>query len=219
MDVGFFLRGRIVFIRQFYDAASVPFLERKRKIKAGEEPYVPPYSDYGEPPFITEWIEADESLQVLGYSCISMLAAAFHLYLKTWAAELCIAVGDSYKTEFSKGWFNGYRAYFSAQFGIQFEKSPADLSLLEEIVLARNRIQHPDHIALQSPTYSTSDLRKLPQFFFISETERGLLADIDQAEIARVFPPSVHVTREKLIVTIDEVEKFVNWFEEQVAGH
>jgi len=62
VDVGFFLKDRIAFIRQFYDAASLPFVERKRKIDAGEDPFVPPYSEDDEPPFLSEWIEADESL-------------------------------------------------------------------------------------------------------------------------------------------------------------
>jgi hypothetical protein len=80
MDVGYFLRDRIAFIRQFFDGASLSFAEKKRKIEAGEDPFVPPYSEDGEPAFLDEWIEADESLQVLGYSCISMLAAALHLW-------------------------------------------------------------------------------------------------------------------------------------------
>jgi hypothetical protein len=217
MDVGFFLRDRIAFIRQFYDAASSPFLERKRKIEAREDPFVPPYSEDGEPPFVTEWIEADESLQILGYSCISMLAAALHLYLMTWVVELGVPVGDSFNAEFKKGWINGYRAYFSTRFGIQFENSPADGSLLEEIALARNRIQHPDHIATQRPDYSASDLAKLPRVFFISETERGLFSDLNAAQIAWVFPPSVHITRETLIAAIEEVEKFAAWLEEQIS--
>jgi hypothetical protein len=88
MDVNFFFNERIAFIRQFYDAASYPFVEKKRKIEAEEEPFIPPYSEDGEPPFLDEWIEADESLQVLGYSCISMLSAALQLYLITWANEI-----------------------------------------------------------------------------------------------------------------------------------
>ena len=142
MNVGYFLKERIAFIRQFYDAASLPFIERKRKIETGEEPFVPPYSEDGdgEPPFLVEWMEADESLQVLGYSCISMVAATFHLYLKTWEAELGTPVGDSFKSEFKKGWLYGYKAYFAARFGICFDKAPVDMSILEEVVL-RQRVK------------------------------------------------------------------------------
>lgn len=73
MDVQYFLSRRIDFIRQYYATASAPYVERKRKIEAEEEPFVPPYSEDGEPAFLKEWLEADESLHVLGYSCISML--------------------------------------------------------------------------------------------------------------------------------------------------
>jgi hypothetical protein len=59
-------RDRIKFINQFYKAASLPFAEKKRKIEAEEEPFVPPYSEDADPHFLNEWIEADESLQVLG---------------------------------------------------------------------------------------------------------------------------------------------------------
>lgn len=84
MDVRFFLNRRIGFIRQLYTTASAPYLERQRKIEAEEEPFVPPYSEDGEPPFLEEWLEADESLHVVAYSCVSMLAAALHLYFETW---------------------------------------------------------------------------------------------------------------------------------------
>ena len=88
MDVRFFLTKRIAFIRQLYAVASAPYVERKRKIETGEEPFVPPYSGGSEPPFLEEWLEADESLHVLAYSCISMLAASLHLYLKAWEREM-----------------------------------------------------------------------------------------------------------------------------------
>ncbi len=57
MDIGYFFNKRIEFIRQFYNTASAPYIERKRKIEAEEEPFIPPYSEDGEPPFIDEWIE------------------------------------------------------------------------------------------------------------------------------------------------------------------
>jgi len=216
VDVGYFLRDRIAFIRQFFDAASLQFLEKKRKIEAGEDPFVPPYSEDGEPPFLDEWIEADESLQVLGYACISMLAAALHLYLKTWETELGMPVGDSFKPEFKKGWLNGYKAYFAARFGIDFAKAPADLAMLEEIVLARNRIQHPNDIVTPRTSYLPADLEKLPRAFFVNETERGLFSDAEETEKSWLFPPSVHITEEKLVTAVVEVEKFNTWLESEI---
>lgn len=216
MDVGYFLRDRIAFIRQFFDSASFSFSEKKRKIKAGEDPFVPPYSEDGEPPFLDEWMEADESLQVLGYSCISMLAAAFHLYLKAWEAVLEVPVGDSFKSEFKNGWFNGYKAYFAVRFGVDFAKAPSDLAILEEIILARNRIQHSKDIVTPRTSYLPADLKKLPHAFFVNETERGLFSDVEEAEKSWLFPPSVHITEEKLMTAIVEIEKFSGWLEDEI---
>ena len=216
MDVGYFLRDRIAFIRQFFDAASLPFVEKKRKIEAGEDPFVPPYSEDGEPPYLDEWIEADESLQVLGYACISMLAAALHLYLKTWENVLGAPVGDSFKPEFKKGWLNGYKAYFAARFEINFATAPADLAMLEEIILARNRIQHPDDIVTPRTNYLPADLKKLPHAFFVNETERSLFSDAEETEKLWLFPPTVHITEEKLVTAIVESEKFSTWLESEI---
>ena len=83
MDVLYFLNKRTSFIRQFYERASAPFDERIRLIEAGEEPFVPPYSEDGEPPFLEEWIEADESRDTLRHACISMLSVALHLFFQT----------------------------------------------------------------------------------------------------------------------------------------
>jgi hypothetical protein len=47
------------FIRYLYTTASDAFLIIiKRKIEVGEEPYIPPYSEDAEPPFLDEWLEA-----------------------------------------------------------------------------------------------------------------------------------------------------------------
>ena len=73
MDVRYFLDQRLAFIEQLYVNSAVSFIERKRKIEAEEKPFVPPYSEDPEPAFLSEWLEADESLQVLGGSCVSML--------------------------------------------------------------------------------------------------------------------------------------------------
>lgn len=107
MDVRYFLGERLFFIKQLCINSSASFVERKRKIEAREEPFVPSYSEDPEPPFLSEWLEAEDSLQVIGRTCISMLSAAFHLYFKTWEHRLGVPVGDLYKTDFKRGWFHG----------------------------------------------------------------------------------------------------------------
>jgi len=214
MDVRYFLGERLSFIEQLYSNSSAPFIERKRKIEAGEEPFVPPYSEDSEPPFLSEWLEADESLQVIGRTCVSMLSASLHLYFKTWEHQLGIPAAASYKAEFKKGWLNGYKAYFQGQFGVVFEGSPCNLSLLEELVLARNRVQHPESITIQRSYYSPDDLQKLPSPFFIDDHEREVLAEMEEGERSWLIPPAIHVTHEKLMEAIAEVGRFAEWLEQ-----
>jgi hypothetical protein len=218
MDIGFFLNERIKFIRQFYETSSTPYAERKRKIEAEEEPFSPPYSEDGEPPFLEEWVESDESLHVLAYSCVSMLAAALHLYFETWVSQSGCPVEESLKkTAFKKrGWFSGYKAHFSQRFAIQFDDAPVRYELIEEIILARNRIEHPTFITNQRMQYADSDIKNLRHPFFVDDREATLLSDADEGEKSWVFPPTLHVTAEKLHEAISEVERFIQWFEVEI---
>jgi len=218
VDILYFLNSRIAFIRQFYGSASAPFLERKRKIEAGEDPFVPPYSEDGEPPFLDEWLEADESLHILAYSCVSMLASALHLFLEAWVGQSGVPVGNPLKqSEFKKrGWLSGYKAHFTARFGIAFENSPADFKVLEEVVLARNRIEHPSSITDQKTQYSTSDMKKLSNPLFVNKTDISLLNLFEDEEPRWFMPPTLYVTESQLLAALAEVEKFAEWFDTEV---
>lgn len=213
MDVRYFLNRKVNFIRQFYEMSSAPFVERKRQIEAEEEPYIPPYSEDHEPAFLEEWLEAEESLQVVGRTCISMLAAVFYLYFKAWERQIGTPVDASLKADFKNGWFNGYKAYFARHFRIRFEDSPSNLGVLEEIVLVRNRDQHPESITMDSSHYSESDLEKLPHPFFIGENDASLFSEAEEGERAWLMPPPIRVTSEKLFTALSEVELFAEWLE------
>ena len=55
-ETAWFLTERTTFIRSYYDTAAAPFLERLRRIEAGEPPFDnPPIAEDGEPPYLTEW--------------------------------------------------------------------------------------------------------------------------------------------------------------------
>lgn len=217
MDVSYFFNRRVEFIRQFYSTASAPYVERKRKIEANEEPFVTPYSEDGEPPFLREWIEADESLHVLAYSCISMLAAALHLYFETWERERNAPVDEKLKKSFKKvGWFPGYRTHYSQRFAIDFGACPEDLRLLEEVVLARNRSEHPPSIASIRTSYADADLKKLPHPFFVNEKEAAIFATAEEGERAWFIPPTLHITEKQLLAAISAVEGFANWLDAEI---
>ena len=91
MDVLYFFKEWTRFLRYFYDSAAAPFSETMRKIEAEEAPFdSPPYREDGEPPYLDEWVEASDAVEVLGRSCLSMLSASLHLYFRTWEEELPI---------------------------------------------------------------------------------------------------------------------------------
>jgi hypothetical protein len=210
----FILKDRLEFIRRFYETAAKPFEEIKRKIGESEAPYDnPPYSEDGLPPFLDEWQEAEESLQFLGHACVSMLAAVLRLYFNVWERELGRTLDDSCREQ---GWINKYAACFKRNFGIDFRDGPSDLSLLEEIVLARNRIQHPEYIASPGPNYSRSDLEKLPRALFIDDVERLLFMD-EGKRLTPWLTPCVSVPGEKLRKALEQVGTFADWLERQIA--
>jgi hypothetical protein len=224
MDVLHFLSKRTAFVRQFYKVASSPYLERKRKIEAGEEPFVPPHAEDAEPAFLEEWVEADESLDVLGYLCLGMLSAALRCYFKTWEKEFDIPTNEKKFRQRGtqsrqRGYLNVYKAYFAQHADIHFENGPSDLRLLEEVALVRNRTQHPEShpipIVPQRALYSCDDLKKIRRPFFVDDRERALLADMEEDERLWLMP-TIHVTKEKLSTAIEEVEKFTNWLEAEI---
>lgn len=59
------LEDKLSSVKRFYAQTTAPFREVKRKIEAHEDPYIPSSraDEYDEPPFLSEWLEADESLR------------------------------------------------------------------------------------------------------------------------------------------------------------
>jgi hypothetical protein len=213
LDVQYFLKQRTSFVRQFYNTAATLFAERKRKIEAEEEPFVPPYSEDGEPPFLAEWLEADESLHVLGQACLSMLAASLQLYLKTWERNLGLKCKEQTGAAFNRGWFNGYRVCLEQVMRSSWSEGPMDLHLIEEIVLVRNRSQHPNEIHTFRASHSRFEIAKLSRIFFASETEQQLLAELKNSDNPWLHVPPLDLSPERIFAAIAEVEKLAQWLD------
>jgi hypothetical protein len=216
MNVFGFLKLRLEFIMQLHERSCAPFVQIKQQIEDEVPPYDPPYSEDGEPPYLAEWLEADESLQVLGYSCITMLAASLQLFFKTWETELRKPAMPQYKTVFTKkGWLNGYRQYFSDTLGIDFAKSPIPLIRLEEIVRARNVVQHPNNIASNKVSFTDDDLDVLQEPFLSSEIDRRM--SLSFSDTSRWFLPlTLHVPPEKFEAALKDTAQFAAWLDEEI---
>ena len=215
MDLLYFLKARTVFLHDFYKVASASFAEIKRKIECGEAPFEPHLAKReGEPPFMPEWLEAESCLEVLLRVCISMLSASLKLYFEAWRARLGIELEPEEKLVLKKhGILKGYKWIFGARLGIEWADCPTDFAVLEQIFLARNRDQHPDHITTQSVHHHRSDLEKFAKPFFLSDADCKILADDPELAENPVFSFDIHVTEEKLLAAIKEVDGLADWLE------
>ena len=182
MDVLYFFKERTQFIRYFYDTAGMSFNETKHKIENEEAPFDnPPYSEDGEPPYLEQWIEADEALEILGRICLSMLSPSLELYFRTWEKELGVVwkSGERKREVKKKGFLQAYRNYFEKVLGISWDQCPANLEIIEQITLARNRDQHPEQLASMRVKHVKKDLEKYPRPFFMSEADRNIQDDLE----------------------------------------
>lgn len=218
MDVLYFLKERTKFIRGFYESGCAPFRETIRKIEAGEHPFEPPYSEDSEPPFMDEWWDASTALEILGRTCLSMLSESLKLYFKTWESKLWRErpCEKCFKKSFGNGFLEGYRACFGEALKLNWDKCPADFSILEQVTLARNRAQHPESIITLTLTHDARTRNKYPQPFFMHENEKTF-ATAENSD-SPWFDPTLHISRENLFAAIDQVEILAEWLEERMLG-
>ena len=212
MNIQYFLKERLKFIKQFYKTSTEPYVECMRLINEGQEPFTFIYSEDSEPAYLNEWQEAEESIQVHGRVCLSMLSTVFKLYLETLVKQLNIPID---KNLIKKGWLNTYKTSFANNLEIKFEDAPTNLAVLGEIPIARNRIQHPESITSDSSHYLTSDLKKLSQPFFVIDKEEFDLSGLEVGLRSWMYMP-IMVSQDKLLTAISEIEKFSEWLDEKI---
>jgi hypothetical protein len=211
MDVLYFLKKRTNFIRYFYETAAKPFRETLRKIYAGESSFDdPPYGEDGEPPFMEEWSKASTALDTLGRSCLSMLSASLQLYFKALESEVRVTWWPrERKNTFEKG----LRHYFIKAFNASWGDCPANIDTVEQIILVRNRDQHPNHIGSLQVSHDRRTREKY-ELFFVSETEKKMFGDPELSDVSWMNP-TVHVSHEALLTAIHQVEILSEWLENQ----
>lgn len=216
MDYLYFLRERLNFIRSFYERSSAPFRLTMAAIEAGEPPFDdPPYDESGEPPYQVEWSDASEALEVSGRIAISMLSGSLQLYFKAREREIGMRWEKGERERlFKDGFVHGYRRSFEEVLGVPWTESTANLDILEQIVLARNRDQHPDDLLTMSVSHAPKDWEKFRRPFFARPEEAEFFAEAD--EFPRWWGLSIHVSAEHVETAIAEVEKIVVWLDETI---
>jgi hypothetical protein len=138
------LTQRLDFAKYFYTTSVQPFNEIKRKIEAGEEPYIdrrdPEWID--EPAFLREFEDADLAAELVGVSAMAFVQSVFHAYLRRIVGELGGQRAlDQVSTMRMGSQFQNYREFF-LQCGIDWAGSGVDLDFLEQSVMTRNDFAH-----------------------------------------------------------------------------
>ncbi|MDR6624840.1 hypothetical protein [Caulobacter segnis] len=214
MDATYFLRQRTSFIRRFYDQAAEPFRTIKAQIECELPPFdSPPYSESGEPAYQIEWEEADTSLEMIGRACVSILSDTLKLYFQTLAGLVIgFSLTDKGNAIAQKDGF--VTAYLAALASI-FEDDGADagvrFDVIDQVVRARNRVQHGDHLASFTATHDRATLRKHPRPIFASEAEVRNLPEGDT-----LLSPFLTVSRGSLFAALEETEKLADWIESRM---
>ncbi|MBC7140408.1 MAG: hypothetical protein H5U17_17265 [Defluviimonas sp.] len=221
MDAAFFLFRRTGFIRRYYSVGVEAFRKIQRQIDAQECPYdEPPPSydpEYGEPAFLEEWIEADEAAQVVGRSAVSILSDSLKLYFKALEQQLEFRLSRDGKATATKGGFlDAYRGAIAEVLETDWTNCPVRFDVIEQIVLARNRAQHGEHLSIMGARHDPKTFTKHRDLIFATEGELKMWVD-EGADPATWLAPRLEITEEGIGAAITEVETLAAWIDARIS--
>src|SRR5262249_39766576 len=114
-----------------------------------------------------------------------------------------------------KGWFLILKGFFEQRLKLRWEESAADVAIIEEVVMARNTVQHPEFIGFSRAKQTKKDFQKYKQSFFADEDELRLYQHDDGTFHDWDTPPwNLKMTREKLERAMVEIERLCAYLEE-----
>lgn len=212
MDYLALLNDNLKFLRWFYEQSVMPFREIKRKIEGQEDPYIPAGYECDEPPFLSEWQEADEALKLQGQVCLSLLQRSFREYL-----DSTVQRHPKAQPARKGNWFANYKKWFLEEAAIDWDKSPVPLSRIEELTIARNCVEHGSGsvndahrlVKEQAENYH----ERFPDAMFASEFERTLWKEMEYPQ-----PVAIELTQEKLDNAIENILAFAKFIEENLPA-
>ena len=207
------LVSNLRFLRWFYELSITGFVDIKRRIDAQEEPYVPRSGyEYDEPPFLSEWLDADEARKLQGQVCLSLLQRSLREYL-----DSTVKRHPGSRPKRKGNWFGNYKEWFLSEIGIDWEKSPVPLTRIEELTIARNCVEHGSGsvydahrlVKRQGKNYH----ERFPDSVFANEFERALWREMGYPQ-----PVEIELTPEKLDNAMEEILGFGRFIEENLPA-
>lgn len=204
MDIEHFTKERIKFTKYFYENGCIPFQETIDLIESEQYPYVPVYDESGEPQFMSEWLQARDGIESIGLASLSMLSSSLQLHMNAWLDSAC-RIRARCKTK--KGWF-GDLIQEMKDFGVIFTNCQNDLDVLEQMVLARNRVQHAENITSNTVNHLPKELARFPSPVFVDPKDPSLSK-------SWFGSPRVYVDRLKIDETALSIENFCKCLEDE----
>lgn len=213
MDAFYFLKSRTQFIRFFYAEGAKGFADVKHRIENELPPFDdPPYSEDSEPPYLSEWMDAETAREVLGITCISMLSDSLKLYFVTLEERVIRFSFENRKAAFRDGFVPAYFAALGEILDTDWSDCPVDRALIEQVVLARNRGQHGEDITSFDVRYNQAMLEKHSRPFFIGDDEMSVLTS-EEGSLTSLLMPTLKVSADRLAKALDEVDELAEWIE------
>jgi hypothetical protein len=214
MDILWFLRRRLSFVANLYDTATAPFETTKGKIEAGEPPFVDQRDlerfDVSEPPFLEEFLEANESAEVIGHWCLCMVQASLKAFLEEYVENMerdyGRALGDlraKLSAKKAKSWFERYRLLFGEELDIDWHKGPVPMTDLEQINLTRDDLIHNVDMATTYVYQTEKHAEHYPKSLFT-----------DEVWMKMGLGGKIVIKKDQLTKAVALVENFCAWLEE-----
>jgi len=141
-----------------------------------------------------------------------MLSSSVHLFLNEWVRQIENNHGVQIAVNFKKpGGLLECHEIFS-ELGFKPEPCRSNLEVIEQILLARNRAQHPKQLTSMRIEYSEKDLEKYPKPFFARQSELELCSGAENIN-SWLISPAVTPTKENIYEAIEQVELFCSWLD------
>jgi hypothetical protein len=100
--------------------------------------------------------------------------------------------------------------------GLNWEECPADLSIIEQVVLARNMSAHHNgDIGFMSVRYPKEIRLKIEKPLFLHEHEKTVIGREDEA-VFTFLGSELIITQDSLAEAVRHIELLVDWMEPQL---
>jgi len=215
MNLAYFLRERTKIIRLFYEKGRLPFEQQKRDIEDEVPPWEPswfnPETDDPEPPFLDDWMQAEQTRELVGLLAVSLLSDTLKLYFVELEQRIGLVFTEKkeQKALFKQDFVEAYRQILECIMGDTYATCPVRFDLIEQVVLARNDFAHNTELLTFQTRHNKQTLEKHPNPFFV-ET----FYPPDSGEPSPWKTIKVEVSRDKLMMAIEEVEKLADWVQQ-----